>query len=74
MEEVERKFEGRRFGFARRRNGASESMEARSGGKNSSEWPAREKSGCPAWRPKNCYAGPDEDRQIGNGLKWSLPF
>ena len=74
MEEVERGFEGRRLGSARRRNGASEPMETWSGGKNPSEWPAREKSGYPPWRPKNCDAGPDEDRQTGNGLKWSLPF
>ena len=72
MEEVEREFEGRRLGSARRRNGASEPMETRSGRKNPSEWPAREKSGRPSWRPKNCDTGSHEDCQTGNGLKNGL--
>ena len=80
MEEVERGFEGRRLGSARRRNGASEPMETRSGGKNSPEWPAREKSGRSPWRPKDCDERSDEDRQTGDGLKMvftiflALPF
>ena len=69
MEEVEREFEGRRFGSARRRNGASEPMETWPGGKNTSEWPAREKSGRSSWRPKNCDKRPDENCQTGTGLK-----
>ena len=72
MEEVERGFEGRRLGSARRRNGASEPMETRSGRKDSSEWPAREESGCASWRPKNRDTGSHEDRQTGNGLKNGL--
>ena len=69
MEEVERGPEGRRLGSTRRRGGASEPMETRSGGKDSSEWPAREESGCPSWRPKNRDERPDKNRQTGNGLK-----
>ena len=69
MEEDEGGFEGGRFGSARRRSGASEPMESRSGRKNSSKWPAREKSGRPSRRPKDCDEGSDEDRQTGDGLK-----
>ena len=72
MEEVERGFEGRRLGSTRRRSGASEPMETRSGGKDSSEWPAREESGCSSWRPKNRDERPDKNRQTGNGLKNGL--
>ena len=72
MEEVERGFEGRRPGSARRRNGASEPMETRSGRKNSSKWPAREESGRSSWRPKDCDERPDKNRQTGNGLKNGL--
>ena len=72
MEEDEGGSEGGRLGSTRRRSGASEPMESWSGRKNSSKRPAREKSGRPSRRPKDCDERSYENRQTGDGLEMVL--